>query len=199
LLTVIAIIGILSALVLVSIGRVRSLAYQARCASNLRQIGVAAALFAQDNKNRTLPIDYYSRLAITWLPAITEGDFNNKTGIWMCPVAERRRATFTGTGLIENLSCAINGSLVGMKEQSGTETGTRSLITHDQITTPSRTLYFTDGNKKYWTRKPNEEATAGANFCHNGKANVLFFDGHVQAIKEPADLANDFYAKYYNK
>ncbi|RRJ97140.1 type II secretion system protein [Opitutaceae bacterium TAV4] len=197
LLTVIAIIGILATLVLVSIGRVRSAAHQTRCASNLRQIGVAAALFAQDNKNRTLPIYYYDKLENHYMPAITQGDFENKTGVWMCPVAERRRTAYTSTGRIENLTYAINGTRVGMKEQSGTENGQRSLVTHDQIANPSRMLYFTDGNKKYWTRKPNQEPAASANFCHTDKANVLFFDFHVQAVKNPANPVADFYDKYY--
>lgn len=52
LLTVIAIIGILAALVLGSIGMVRKKAQQTRCVANLRQVGVAILLYVDDHKGR---------------------------------------------------------------------------------------------------------------------------------------------------
>ena len=50
LLTVIAIIGILAAILLPVVGRVRESAKSARCVSNLRQVGVAIHAYVQDNK-----------------------------------------------------------------------------------------------------------------------------------------------------
>ncbi|MCU0792389.1 MAG: DUF1559 domain-containing protein [Opitutaceae bacterium] len=50
LLTVIAIIGILAAIIIPTVGRVRESARAASCTSNLRQIGVALKLYADDNK-----------------------------------------------------------------------------------------------------------------------------------------------------
>ncbi len=52
LLTVIAIVGILTAILVPVVGRVRDNARDTRCKSNLRQLGVAQALFAADNKQR---------------------------------------------------------------------------------------------------------------------------------------------------
>lgn len=52
LLTVVAIIGILSGLVLGAIGSVRKKAHQVRCTSNLRQVGVALLGFVNDNKDQ---------------------------------------------------------------------------------------------------------------------------------------------------
>ena len=51
-LTVIAIIGVLAAILIPVVGRVRASARQAQCLSNLRQCATAINLFAQDNKNR---------------------------------------------------------------------------------------------------------------------------------------------------
>lgn len=51
LLTVIAIIGILAALVIPTVGRVRVAARTTQSLSNLRQLGAALALYANDNKN----------------------------------------------------------------------------------------------------------------------------------------------------
>ncbi len=50
LLTVIAIIGILAAIIIPTVGKVRSSALGSQCASNLRQIGQQLMLFANDNK-----------------------------------------------------------------------------------------------------------------------------------------------------
>ncbi len=50
LLTVIAIIGILAAIIVPTVAKVRSSAHNATCLSNLRQIGVAVILYANDNK-----------------------------------------------------------------------------------------------------------------------------------------------------
>ncbi|RRJ95645.1 prepilin-type N-terminal cleavage/methylation domain-containing protein [Opitutaceae bacterium TAV4] len=52
LLTVIAIIGILAALVLSGIGMARKKAQQVRCISNLRQMGVAILAYTDENRGR---------------------------------------------------------------------------------------------------------------------------------------------------
>lgn len=53
LLTVIAIIGILAAILIPVVGRVRESAYQATCMSNLRQIGLA--ILTSESENNRLP------------------------------------------------------------------------------------------------------------------------------------------------
>ena len=50
LLTVIAIIGILAAIIIPTVGKVRDFGQAAKCISNLRQIGQQLTLFANDNK-----------------------------------------------------------------------------------------------------------------------------------------------------
>lgn len=52
LLTVIAIIGILAAILIPTVGAVRKSAIKAQCASNLHQMGVAVNLYRNDNRNR---------------------------------------------------------------------------------------------------------------------------------------------------
>ncbi|MEY4489442.1 MAG: hypothetical protein RIQ79_1950 [Verrucomicrobiota bacterium] len=52
LLTVIAIIGILAAIIIPVVGKVRNTAQSARCISNLRQIGQEIVLFANDNRGQ---------------------------------------------------------------------------------------------------------------------------------------------------
>lgn len=52
LLTVIAIIGILAAIIIPTVGRVRATARNAQCVSRLRDWGVAINLYANDNKSK---------------------------------------------------------------------------------------------------------------------------------------------------
>ena len=54
LLTVIAIIGILAAILIPTVGKVRSAARKSQCVSNLRQWGTAVRLFANDNKGMVI-------------------------------------------------------------------------------------------------------------------------------------------------
>jgi prepilin-type N-terminal cleavage/methylation domain-containing protein/prepilin-type processing-associated H-X9-DG protein len=55
LLTVIAIIGILAAILIPTVGKVRSQAKSAECKSRLRQVGIAFRLFSEDNKGKAPP------------------------------------------------------------------------------------------------------------------------------------------------
>lgn len=59
LLTVIAIIGILAAIIIPTVGKVRSMAKKSNCISNLREIGKMLTLYTNDNKNR-LPAGTYN-------------------------------------------------------------------------------------------------------------------------------------------
>ncbi len=51
LLTVIAIIGILAAIIIPTVGKVRDSAKKAQCVSNLKQIGMTIGLYLNENKN----------------------------------------------------------------------------------------------------------------------------------------------------
>lgn len=58
LLTVIAIIGILAAILIPVVGRVRESARSSKCLSNLRQIGLANYMFAMDHEDRFVSANF---------------------------------------------------------------------------------------------------------------------------------------------
>jgi prepilin-type N-terminal cleavage/methylation domain-containing protein len=66
LLTVIAIIGILAAILIPTVGAVRKRALKSQCASNLHQLGMAINLYVNDNK-QTLPDDTALNANLQWL------------------------------------------------------------------------------------------------------------------------------------
>lgn len=65
LLTVIAIIGILAAIIIPTVGKVRSSATNATCKSNLRQLAMGVLLYAGENKDR-IPTNLYSGVGSTY-------------------------------------------------------------------------------------------------------------------------------------
>lgn len=103
LLTVIAIIGILAAILIPTVAAVRDSARAAGCISNLRQIGMAFNLYVNDNDDRMPPrrgagwsvmiglaedLEPYAEEGATNIPppgATSTGNFN--TGVWRCPSA----------------------------------------------------------------------------------------------------------------
>ncbi|EIQ00948.1 prepilin-type N-terminal cleavage/methylation domain-containing protein [Opitutaceae bacterium TAV1] len=73
LLTVIAIIGILAALIIPTVGKVRSSARAVQCISNLRQMGTAMALATEDRRGR-LPGPFLSGQGFGHLETYTAWD-----------------------------------------------------------------------------------------------------------------------------
>jgi prepilin-type N-terminal cleavage/methylation domain-containing protein len=123
LLTVIAIIGILAAILIPTVGRVRDSARAARCTSNLRQIGLALRMFAEDNRgllpmatnNHSAPNQYHSHPQWSgqmgaYLPLHRRTGSGNDGShvIFICPSAEyqgvpnselTRTYSLTGAGM----------------------------------------------------------------------------------------------------
>lgn len=66
LLTVIAIIGILAAILIPTVGSVRKRALKSQCASNLHQLGMALNLYVNDNRQR-LPDGTLDNANLQWI------------------------------------------------------------------------------------------------------------------------------------
>jgi prepilin-type N-terminal cleavage/methylation domain-containing protein len=87
LLTVIAVIGILAALLLTAVSHAKARAQQIQCVSNLRQIGLALQAYVGDNQ--AYPTSPF------WAKTLEQQGFGNsksatnfiKQGVWLCPSA----------------------------------------------------------------------------------------------------------------
>lgn len=198
LLTVIAIIGILAAIIIPVVGRVRESARVAQCSSNIRQIGMALNLYANDHKGiypapinyataGTDGFDYAAQLVIG-------GYIPRKSGLFGCPSDTKVRGN-----LVPADREALSYYLVGPAMAPGSSgTNRRDLST---VTNPSRVAMAADFHVAY-----NEANSTGVvNYVRSGgtynigradhrtyhasdKKHFVFFDGHVAFLtKQQSD------------
>lgn len=117
LLTVIAIIGILAAILIPTVGKVRATAKKAACASNLRQVGMAVLAFAIENKDGLPGYDkitdntgtYYG-LGRTASPRwwVESGQPTRDLSAQLLPYFSAKVRSGSGSGIVDILVCPSN-------------------------------------------------------------------------------------------
>ncbi len=181
LLTVIAIIGILAAITIPVLGKVRASAKNSHCKSNLKQLGTAYLLYVNDNKGK-VPTDGGGTV---WCQQIdpymikVAGDEMRK--MYQCPSVE---VDPTALWWQSDYGANVHGAV---RDASFTTTAPAML---DKISNPSQVIAFLDWIPKWRFARAFEYARAnGADkdkvFRHNGRVNAVFVDGHVGTIAWP--------------
>ena len=211
LLTVIAIIGILAAILIPTVGKVRSTARTTKCLSNLRQIGTAAALYSNDNRNFLVPAGLDNAPGFTgdgswdrWLHPYLQQEKSNQVGetIIYCPSDDRAVANIA-SGMARTYSMNRNnpvgdavygGGGVSNVYASGYGGNGKKRVKFNDVPDPSRTIYFTerpDGSnfKGNYSGSiidtPDQQlSTTAPNQpnLHGGKFNYLMVDGSVKLL-----------------
>ncbi|MDR1282455.1 MAG: prepilin-type N-terminal cleavage/methylation domain-containing protein [Opitutaceae bacterium] len=196
LLTVIAIIGILAAIIIPTVGKVSEAARTAACQSNLRQFGVASLLYAQDHKGcLNYQTGYGGNGANYWYdrfaPYVTnsdKADVRNAQTIWLCPAVFGRPDGITD--FAKRDYAMSRGTCIDQKENSKSDTPSWTLADFEN---PSRKLYIADVDSDQKTTLltydklyPGGGGKGGKlHLRHGGKANILFIDGHVSRLGAP--------------
>jgi prepilin-type N-terminal cleavage/methylation domain-containing protein/prepilin-type processing-associated H-X9-DG protein len=184
LLVVIAIVAVLAALSVAGFSKAISRGHQAKCASNLRQLGVATQSYAADNDGR-LPMTYG-----------TKQDYRSPP--WYQPLV-----AYVGTQMKAGSVLAVqeSGRRVFQCPAYRTPpapardvTYAPSILSADrrisQVVKPSSKIWLITSTDSY-----SVNGLMRVNFPHNnnsrtntlsGEANVLYFDGHSAFIKEDA-------------
>ncbi|MDR1280822.1 MAG: prepilin-type N-terminal cleavage/methylation domain-containing protein [Opitutaceae bacterium] len=208
LLAVIAIIGILAAIIIPVVGKVRETAKGAQCKSNLRQIGVGIALYAQENGGM-YPYGIKQVGTIRWSHEIqnymasTTG--KNKPGdMFVCPGESVRLKEQSGS-YVRNTNYIANPNVLG--DDRGDPNTPRKRL--ENISRPTSVILVADsavdvngacdwgffnqtgvssispGNaEKIVPDETKLDGGAGKRLSwrHNGSVQAVFVDGHVGAF-----------------
>ena len=191
LLVVIAIIAILAAMLLPALTRAKARAYNAVCVNNLRQLGIAVRVYAEDNNNRlpsaeilpTQPIDPAKplpRICDVLAPYIgrTAGTNTNSVTVFKCPTD--KVGLFAAQGSSYEWDSDLNGHRIDETRNAnmflvwdtngGPVQSTNLVLSFPPETTPLLLDY-----EEFHLRPPK-----------SGK-NVVYMDGHVAPLQVPVE------------
>ncbi len=220
LLIVIALLAVLLLLAFPVIGKARRQSEAFRCANSLRQLGQAAALFGADNSNAVVPYalnrpfvtnrykgsGFWYAILYPYLGFTEPYDIERirdtkkwKDSPYYCP---NERTTL----FVTNRICGWNNDgdnsakhpfqrflKMGQGYSESDQTSAKyGVFTKGEAFTllggPGRTAYFADGIGG--AINPNNLGANFLEFRHEGHANVLFMDGHIEKLKDP-DFKNN--------
>jgi prepilin-type N-terminal cleavage/methylation domain-containing protein/prepilin-type processing-associated H-X9-DG protein len=181
LLVVIAIIAILAAILFPVFAQAREKARQSGCASNMKQIGMAIQLYAQDNDDALVPCRvgttkddtvYWNKFIEPY--SLTQANF-------ICPSAHRKALTSYSPCYVYSLYAGYTGD---------------GFYRLDQVVRPSAVCVLFDGRINYPQFSYNDIKNYDVIlYRHNGNTNALFYDGHV-GVKKNAVQMSDYYPVY---
>jgi prepilin-type processing-associated H-X9-DG protein/prepilin-type N-terminal cleavage/methylation domain-containing protein len=198
LLMVISIIAILAALLLPALNSSKQKARQIQCVGNLRQLGIGLQSFVAENHGYPSGIaGTNTENAGTWMLQLQRGGFDPtwpKTnflseGVWRCPSAKLP----PDGGILVSYGYNVYGSRTG-----GSPTNALGLMGHfstfsdlfkpiheSEVVAPSDMIAIGDSftGGVFFLRQELSylDQHGRASSRHQGKANVVFCDGHVES------------------
>ncbi len=222
LLVVIAIIAILAAILLPALNSVREKGRSIQCVSNFRQIGLMTAEYAFSLGDNKIPTHLTSSTeTFTWTRILSTSLKINRN-FFFCPGRFIERSSNTwywftygidkwGTHKRNTAGIASitdSNFLERMGDYTASEIkwgGFQVVHLMNRLKKPSETGLAADTVKAAtdkqvfgFSRYETEESTpAGVYLCHLGRANMLYFDGHVES-NTGENFYNSAYAlRYY--
>ena len=177
LLLVIAIIAILAAMLLPTLGQAKQRAWATACLSNVKQIGMASRMYADDNAD-ALPRSAHQ--GASWVATLQP--YCGGTNLWRCPRDQHKTRLY---------SFALNDYLLPSSIAGGSDFSKTT-----RVPSPVETFWLGEcaegyvSNDHFHFSPSNDGAYAPVSFAsqvavqrHMTGANYLFVDGHAQLLK----------------
>ncbi len=179
-----AIVAALSGLVLPALLKARRAAQAAHCLSNLRQIGLAAMLFADQNDDR-FPRSQHSAFAhgeLPWARALAPHVGSSTTG-WRELMKTAYRCAGDRRSGVLSYGLNVYFELGPEDDYAGYPATWRR---RRDVPNPSSTILFAENNSDADHIMPNFWSSPGdavdcAHDRHDGRANYVFVDGHGES------------------
>jgi len=201
LLTVIAIIGVLAAILVPTVSKVRATAKKSQCVSNLRQWGTAVRLFANENKG---VVALYNKDVGDWAlyaPYFGQKYMVSSSGSRELSQVVLSRCSTADPSSVQERDYAFVRPTDAPKAKKGSDFGisdTNNIYVYNlsDARSPSRLFLMveveTGHNDHYVLSAATEFSSAvlpmqvnaanSARVRHGGIANMLYLDGHVSSL-----------------
>ena len=197
LLVVVAIIGILASILMPALGKARTKAREAVCSSQLKQIGYAMYLYAEDNEDTfvegwTFGGDTVWQSDVYVYMGGHQGEWNKwsawKAPVWWCPLAEKVGTSNRHYGLnLYKRSDNWKGKM-GIVPKASETILVAEMNKNMELVVPSN-LSVGQGNQEAFMRSSHNFGTGSS---------MLFVDAHVESFKrDMSTSANADNTKYW--
>lgn len=199
LLVAIVIFVILTAIIITGVSQVQELAMKTKCASNLRQIGMATQVYISEND--AFPPANMHKALLPYLE-MQPPDYD----LYCCPadprVDEWKAAAASASSGGENpadvypgmrSSYVYNAHLIGFATTENrwkSIAWVRAITLPFEVENPAETIFMYDSDSYYF----GDRSVRTADFRHGSGINVLYADGHVATFTEGSE---EFYLPKY--